>query len=342
MTRSFRATGPRALRRELDATQAHLRRQLSFDHFHSVSPASLRLSESQSETTASKPVREFVDDRGLRYWFKTAEPDLVAAEVCAYQIRQLANKPAVPARAVRLRTDEQLCDGVLKPFVELEDTSQLAADTTQWTPLQRATILTEHVWEWFLGNLDTNIGQYALLRTKRGELVPVNLDWDRAFHGEPNLEGPSRFDKYRLNLPNAHTFLYADFVEGRTTLPLRLLRSEAARVRRLSPHALKPILRRYASIRFPQQPQQQEQWVDALLLRRSSIVERFAGFEQELLAERRKLVEDEGVSAAAPAWCWHQFQLVLHSLSRGAVGRAARTVLRAVRQKRVVTTDASE
>lgn len=334
MTRTFRATGSLSLRRELDVSLALIRQQLSFDHFHAVFPAALHQSEPRAETTASKPVREFVDDDGNRYWFKSAEPELVAAEVCAYQVRRLAKKPAVPARAVRLRVDGTPFDGVLKPFVELSEAAQLPAHTTEWTPLQRATILTEHVWEWFLSNFDTNVGQYALFQGKGDQKLPVNLDWDRAFHGEPKLDGPTRFEKYRLNLPNAHTFLYADFVEGRTTLPLRLLRNEATRVKRLSAHELKPILHRYASIRFPQQPAQQEAWVDLMLLRRTNIVQRFGAFERELVAERRKVAEADGVAVAAPAWCWHQVQLLLHGLSRGAVGRAARTVLRTVRRNR--------
>ena len=105
---------------------------------------------------------------------------------------------------------------MLKPFIDFNVSAELDADTTQWTVEQRAVMLAEHAWEWFLDNLDTNTSQYALLGPLR---LPVNIDWDRAFFSDGRSE-LSRFAKYKPQLPNARTFLYADYVAGKVKLPV--------------------------------------------------------------------------------------------------------------------------
>jgi hypothetical protein len=289
-----------------------------------------------AERTGSKPrftLRS--DDDGSRYVFKQCEPALAAAEEAAFALSSLGGRPGVPARAFQLDLDGSgLVAGLLKPFVEFEAGHELAADTTSWSPEQRAVMLLGHAWEWFLDNLDTNTSQYALL----GPLaLPVNIDWDRAFYSEARSE-LSRFAKYRPSLPNARTFLYADYVAGKIELPLWLLATEARRIRRLPKAEVRAIAQRYARVRYEDEAAR-EQFVSRMSIRQHGIEREVASFMRTLWSERKQL-------RAAPAgarealrqqmsFLWAEWQVVLNAVLRGPIGVFARRMLSLFRGRRL-------
>jgi hypothetical protein len=132
-----------------------------------------------------------------------------------------------------------LAPGVLKPFVAFDPADELESDSSLWTDLQRAVMLREHAWEWLLDDLDANRGQYALLGPER---YPVAR---RRVEREPGP--PSRFDKYKPMLPNARSFLYADWLERRIELKFSYLTEEARHIARLPPARVRTLLLRYAA-----------------------------------------------------------------------------------------------
>lgn len=294
----------------------------------------LRRVEASLSGAGSKPLIALQDGRGDPYLFKVGDDDLLAAEVAACELRVLGQRPVVPARLLEVTLEDVgRVTGVLKPFLQFEASRELNSDTKSWTPIQRAVILIEHAWEWFLDNLDTNTGQYALVGT---EAIPLNLDWDRSFctecHGEL-----SRFEKYKHAIPNARTFLYADYVEGRIDLPFPLLLAEARRIRALPVAKVRAALERYATARF-QDPQAREAFIARALRRKGRIELDFGQFLGQLVAERRALVGPPSGWRArvrvASALIWKGWQLLLHRLSRGPLGGLGRGALRLVRSRR--------
>jgi hypothetical protein len=331
MLRTFHAV--RRLRRAAESHLHRITRRLASGQVASVEARWLKRLEVTVGEGGSKPQLLFEDPRRERYLLKVGDPELLAAEIAAYELRSLGRRPAVPARLVTVELDGATVQGVLKPYLELDGDRELAPDTTTWTPLQRAVLLMDHAWEWFLDNLDTNTSQFALFGP---EGVPVNLDWDRSFCSEGHAE-LSRFTKYKRTIPNARTFLYADYVEGRIELPFSLLHAEARRIRDLPAAKVRAALSRYAEVRFPD-PQAREEFVARMLARRRRIELEFQRFVRDLVAERRDFVgARSGLKVrlhALSAVLWKSWQLVLHHLTRGPVGAFCRSVLRFARGRR--------
>jgi hypothetical protein len=258
----------------------------------------------------------------------------MAAEQAAYRLRKLGGRPAVPARIVDI--DLEGCGptrGLLKPFLEFHHDRELTTDTSQWTELQRSVILREHAWDWFLDNMDTNTSQFALIGS---EGYPLNIDWDRAFAAEGKSE-LSRFAKYRATLPNARTFLYADYVEGRVQLDLKILAREAAFIRRLPEAKVREIVTEYARVCFDD-PLEVQTFVRRALMRQRGIETEVAHFIRQLRKERRQLSGSRPVSIwdrprLAATLVWNHWQVVLQHVQRGAAGRIARQFLTRLRAK---------
>ena len=320
--------------RRLRALDEQLLHQLQVEKF-TTEPRGLRPLDPLPHRTGSKPLVTVVDDKGARYILKLAEPALAYAEQAAYQLRRLGRRPCIPARVVTAEIEGMgRVEGLLKPYLEFDPEVELQTDTSQWSALQRYVLLREHAWEWFLDNLDTNTGQYALLGP---EGYPLNIDWDRAFADEGCSE-LSRFAKYRKTLPNARTFLYADFVEGRGVLPFGLLREEARRIRRLPKREVRRIVAEYAAKRFDSAPEA-EQFVRRVLRRQQDIELNVTRFIRSIEAERRDLTglipHDRAAWLKVPiAKAWRYWQLFLHLLSRGPIGNLARGVLSLIRGRR--------
>ncbi|MCA9645531.1 MAG: hypothetical protein KC492_32800, partial [Myxococcales bacterium] len=260
--------------------------------------------------------------------------------VVAYHLRDLARRPTVPAQIREVTLEGVTLHGLLKPFVKWDPKAELPADTTQWSELQRHVMLMEHAWEWFLDNLDTNCGQFALLGRSG---FPVNIDWDRAFaqDGEGEL---SRFAKYKGTLPSARTFLYADYVEGRIDLRLGMLIEEARLIRKLPKHQVTQALSRYASVRF-ETLEERARFSSGALAKQVHAEQAFRRFARSLIAERKAFAkarrpESLGLGeriAIFRAGLWNRTQHAWHSISRGAPGKLGRSALKAVRGLRLGT-----
>ena len=301
----------------------------------SVDTARLRPTDSELARPGTKLLLTLADPKGHEYVLKIAEPALVAAEVCAYELRQLGRRPVVPVRAVTVEVPSGgIVGGALKPFIEVDPEARLSNDTRTWSELQRSVMLREHAWEYLLDNLDTNAGQYALLGA---ESYPIDMDWDRAFASD-GTSRLSRFAKYRSTLPNARTFLYVDYVEARISLNFGFLRAEARHIRRLPESRVREILERYAAVRFGTDAAAAREFVSRVLDRKRTIerdVQRFIG---ELRAERRELSvgKPRGLAVRTRALgrrFWNTWQKALDAVGRGSVGTAARHVLKVVRSR---------
>ncbi len=330
----------RRFRDALEGALAGVSRSLDSGQIGHIDPRALRRIEAPPQRAGSKPLLVLEASEGERYVFKEChERSLAAAEEAAYLLRRLGRRPAVPARCCTLDLGEGERSGLLKPFLEFDPSQELSPDTTSWSEHQRAVLLLDHAWEWFLDNLDTNTSQFALLGQ---HALPVNIDWDRSFFSQGRSE-LSRFAKYRATLPNARTFLYADYVAGKTKLPLWLLSAEARRIRRLPKAEVVRILEQYARSSF-EDPAERQQFVQRMLIRRHSIEREVGHFLRELWAERREL----GTPPDGPRewlrrkWLllWADWQLALNAASHGPVGTGARKVLSFLRGRRARATRA--
>lgn len=324
----------RRFRDALEGVLSAVSQSLDTGQIGHIDPKALRRVEAPPGRAGSKPIVVLEAPDGQRYIFKEClDASLAAAEEAAYHLRRLGHRPTVPARCCTLDLGEGERTGLLKPFLEFDLSAELTPDTTSWSEHQRAVLLLDHAWEWFLDNLDTNPTQFALLGQ---HAVPVNIDWDRSFFSKGRSE-LSRFAKYRVTLPNARTFLYADYVAGKTKLPLWLLSAEARRIRRLPKSKLVPILQQYARISFTDETER-KQFVQRMMIRRRSIEREVGFFLRELWAERRQL----GTPPDSPQeWLrqkslllWADWQLALNAASRGPVGTGARKVLSYLRGQR--------
>jgi hypothetical protein len=166
--------------------------------------------------------------------------------------------------------------------------------------------------------------------------VPVNIDADRAFAvEEPTF---SRFLKYKPVLPNARTFLYADYVQGRIDLPFHLLAKEARRIHMLHGDDVRAVLRAYADTRF-EDGDEAERFVESAMERRRSMEVDVARFIRDLHLERARSAREPRTwterTERASARAWDEWQVMLQRMVRGAPGRAARSVLRMVRGRAV-------
>lgn len=330
-----------SFRARIDRALAALMLELKVEKFETEEAKALRRGDPAEARAGSKPLVTLRSESGACYAFKQCEAPLAAAEEAAYELRRLGKRPAVPARAMALELEgEGTLTGLLKPFIDFNISAELDSDTTTWTVAQRAVMLADHAWEWFLDNLDTNTSQYALLGPLR---LPVNIDWDRAFFSDSRSEF-TRFAKYKPQLPNARTFLYADYVAGKIKLPLWILANEARRIRRLPPRQVRDILVRYAKVRYTE-PAEAEAFVNRTLMRQRGIEREVGSFMRSLWSERRAL---EAPADSPGEWLhrellrmWAIWQRVLNAVLRGPLGSAARKGLSVVRGRRLARANAS-
>lgn len=324
MLHTFRAN--ERYRMQIEAALAAIKRELDVGQLATVDARALRRIESDEQRSGSKPLLTLRSEDGSTYAFKQCDPALAAAEEAAYELRRLGGRPGAPARVMSLNLDGSELHGLLKPYIDFPVDHELEADTTTWSDEQRAMMVLEHAWEWFLDNLDTNTSQYALLGPLR---LPINIDWDRAFFSDGRSEF-TRFAKYKAALPNARNFLYADYVAGKTRLPLWILSNEARRIRRLPRGAVRAILERYASVRF-EEPQEREQFVSRMFIRQRGIEREVGTFLRELWSERRALQGPPDslgeLLHRLRLRVWARWQHVLNAVLRGPIGRWARRLV---------------
>jgi hypothetical protein len=306
--------------------------QLGACEIATVEASTLVRAPDQELRSGSKPLVFLRDPAGGRWVFKATAPELAAAEQAAFELRRLGRRPSVAARALELDLPELgRTTGVLKPFVTFDPADELSPDSSQWSELQRAVMLREHAWEWLLDDLDANAGQYALLGAER---YPVKLDWDRAFSSlEPGP--PSRFDKYKPMLPNARGFLYADWMERKIDLDLRLLVAEARHVAALPEEPVRRILSRYAE-QCGMNEERARSFVREVSSRQARAPRELERFVLQLTEERARLSFHQSarmapIFRAGGVRAWHWWQILLDGVYRGPVGSVVRAALRSWR-----------
>jgi hypothetical protein len=334
MLHTFRAN--ERFRSRIEAALDQLSQEQNARQLATVDTKTLRQVEPEASRSGSKPLIALRDASDNRFVFKQCEPALAAAEEAAFRVRRLGRRPGVPARSTSVEIEGQgTLFGLLKPHLDFKVDAELPSDTTTWSTEQRAVMLLEHAWEWFLDNMDTNTSQYALLGPLQ---LPVNIDWDRAFFSEGRSEF-SRFAKYRATLPNARTFLYADYAAGKTRLPLWMLAKEARRIRKLPKSQLREILMAYARVRYPESSLEQQHFVQRMLIRQHGIEREVAHFMRALWAERRALeTPAESLRELLHhklVLLWGNWQIVLNVVLRGPIGRWARRCLSFFRGRRL-------
>lgn len=340
MLHTFRAN--ERFRMRIEAALAAIKRELDAGQLATVDARALRRIEPDEQRSGSKPLLTLRSDDDRTYVFKQCDQALAAAEEAAYGLRRLGGRPGAPARVMSLDLDGAgALPGLLKPYIDFQVNHELEADTTTWSDEQRAVMVLEHAWEWFLDNLDTNTSQYALL----GPLcLPINIDWDRAFFSDGRSE-LTRFAKYKAALPNARNFLYADYVAGKTKLPLWLLSNEARRIRRLPRASMREILERYARVRF-EDPVEREQFVSRMFIRQRGIEREVATFMRELWSERRSLEAPPDslgeLLHRLRSRIWARWQHVLNAVLRGPIGIWGRRLVSFFRGRRARSAPAVE
>jgi hypothetical protein len=302
---------------------------------HDLEPAAVAVSN-DPETTIGTKMLFMVEAQGVRYIVKAADPPLAQAEETASKVLGLGGRAVIPARRFEGEVGGVgLVQGVLKPFLEFDGSRTLPTDTSTWSDDQRLVMLALHPWEWFLDNLDANQSQYALIGD---DALPMMIDWDRAFHraGEGGL---SRFDQHRPNLPNLRNFLYADYVEARVDLELSVLVEEAKRIAELPEAEVRPLLERYAEVRFDDISARRA-FVRRFVQRRRTAIRDFKRFAAELERERRlQTAARLPVEHRIPLWwrrAFRHFTQALNAVVRGPIGDSVRALLRWVRAKRTV------
>jgi len=328
------AHGSRIWQEMIDSSTSRVRDELLAGRSATLEAKLLRKIDSERPRAGTKPLWFLESAEGHRFVLKVAEPALMEAEQIAWELRELGGRPTVPAWIETVHV-EGLGEirGLVKPYVELENDAELGSDTTSWSELQRSVMLLEHAWEWLLDNLDTNTSQYALLGP---DAYPVNIDWDRCYASDARSE-LSRFAKYKSGLPNARTFLYADYVEGRTELQFALLQREGSRVRKLPESEVRRIVERFARVRFDD-PDQAQALVERVLARRREIEWEIARFVRELRLERMRLntVRPKTMLARARnalTLLWNQWQVALAAVVRSPAGSIGRALLKLVRSR---------
>ncbi|HVJ18541.1 MAG TPA: hypothetical protein VM686_24140 [Polyangiaceae bacterium] len=319
---------------ELEKAIERVRLEFDPGHFATVEAALLRPSDLSEVRAGTKPLYGMMDQAQRRYALKLGRLELMAAEQAAYELRHLGRRPCLPARVVDVELEGLgPVQGLLKPFVEFDPKRELSPDTRTWSELQRSVVLLEHAWEWLLDNSDTNTSQYALIGEQG---YPLNIDWDRSFATGARSE-LSRFEKYKVVLPNARTFLYSDYVEGKIDLPFSVLHAEARRIRLLPVTRVREIVEGYARVCFADAAERAA-FVSRVLRRQRHIEADFKRFARDLLRER------VAVSVAPQAdvqsrlrqgmtLLWDRSQVPLHWIARGPVGTTGRKLLRFARRR---------
>ncbi len=192
--------------------------------------------------SGSRPACVLRDDRGRRYFFKSAPRDLVAAEILAYDVRHLGGRAAIAtaARAIEL-PGLGLVSGMLQPFVPHAG-ERLPGDPRAWTELQREVMLREHPWEWLLANLDTHVDQYVLFGPDR---VPLDVDWDHALL-DLHIETLDRFTKRSPAIVPIRNALYDAYARGDVALGFEGMRRQLRQIARLDDRKLRASLEAWA------------------------------------------------------------------------------------------------
>src|SRR5690606_28238487 len=228
----------------------------------------------------SRPQTILRDADGRRYMFKLAPPELIAAELFAHRLRELARKLHVPT----VRRELELpglgrVTGMLQPQIPV--LGGLDSDPQHWSSLQREAMLREHPWEWLVANLDSHVDQYVLVGEHR---LPINIDWD---HSLVDLHQTTltRFNRRSATVAPIRNLLYSEYVLGRLRLDFLGMQVQARKAADLPEAALVELLDRHADelgLPGPRKLEIREQ----VLRRKASLVADFDALVDSLREER--------------------------------------------------------
>lgn len=263
--------------------------------------------EAEGPSKGTRPAVMVRDPRGRRFFFKAAEPVLVAGEVFAHGVRRLARRPTIPVVA---RSHDVpgigVTRGMLQPFIE-HLPGRLDADAAQWSPLQCEAMMREHPWEWLVANFDTHVDQYVFMGE---EHYPLNVDWDHSLMDLDIVE-LDRFTKRLQVIAPLRNMLYDAYVHGRVRLHFSGMRREMWRIARLDDRQLLPLVEAYAAF-LEMSPEDTLRLRQQFQQRRRRLVRVFERFIASLRAERRALraggasspreLAGRAVHAAQDAW----------------------------------------
>lgn len=214
----------------VDSLEGDMRRALALASTrHPLAHVDLQADQGERPLAGSRPACIVRAPDGARFFFKSAPPELVAAEVFAYRVRTLGKRPVVGTAARRFSVPGVgEVDGMLQPLIEHAG-ARLPTRPIEWTAEQREVMLREHPWEWLLANLDTHIDQYVLFGAAA---LPLNIDWDHALV-DVEVEVLDRFTKRSPAVAPIRNALYDAFVAGELDLDLSGVRREVRRIARL-------------------------------------------------------------------------------------------------------------
>jgi hypothetical protein len=221
------------------------------------------------------------DKGGNKYFFKSAPPEQVAAEILAYEVRILGRRPAL-ATAARSLTLPGLgtVSGMLQPFIPHAG-ERLPNDPTKWTLIQREVMLREHPWEWLLANLDTHVDQYILFGPHD---VPLDVDWDHALL-DLDIDTLDRFTKRSPAIVPIRNALYDAYARGDVTVSFDGMRRQLRHIARLHDRPLRDALERWAALAAVDADRKRDV-MDRFFRRKRRIGDTFRTFMRGLRRER--------------------------------------------------------
>lgn len=239
--------------------------------------------DAERPAAGSRPAGIVKASDGTRYFFKSAPPEDVAAEIFAYRVRTLGKRPVVAtaARSTELGAVGQV-HGMLQPLLSHAG-ERLPARISDWSAVQCEGLLREHPWEWLLGNLDTHVDQYVLYGPAK---LPLNIDWDHALL-DLDVGSLDRFTKRSPAVAPIRNALYDAFVSGVVDLDFTGMRRQVRRIARLDDALLRRFLGEWARTRGPDASVDPTRVSDLFIRRKRRIGKVFASFLRSLLRERR-------------------------------------------------------
>jgi hypothetical protein len=297
----------------------------------------LQPDEVEGPSAGTRPAVMLVDGRRRQFFFKAAEPILVAGEVFAYGVRRLAHRPTIPvvARSCELPGIGEAL-GMMQPFVE-HLPGRLDADAAAWSDLQREVMMREHPWEWLLANFDTHVDQYVFMGEQH---YPLNVDWDHSLM-DLDIVTLDRFTKRLPAIAPLRNMLYDAYVHGRVRVHFSGMRREMRRIARLDEASLTELVDTYTAF-LEMTPEQAARVRHQFLERRRHLTQVFERFIAALRAERHSLRGGSASSARELAVrtihavqdAWQRLVVgTLHDRVLGPIFRAYRGLL-ALRARR--------
>jgi len=268
-------------------------------------------SDGKTPGAGSRPQRVVRDALGRRYFFKSAPPEQIAAELLSFRIRSAGGRPCIPTAHRELDLPGAgRTHGLIQPILEHRG-GCLPLDTSRWTPIQIEAMQQEYPWEWVLGNADTHLDQYLLLGEDH---VPLNIDWDHSLL-HLSAASPSRHDQPSPAVVPIRNLLFSDYVKGRLRLGFWGMLVQARAIEKLDDEVIRSSFEHYRRERealgYACSGDELARLQENVLRRKRGCAETFAAFAHNLRLERdealrigstRRAMGERVASAARDHW----------------------------------------